>query len=179
MPSTPIPRFRPMREEDTSRPELVDFRCGPGPWDEEVARFMREGRAWKAHRPPKSQTLLLCADDGEGEILGFVTLVARQIGYPAYRSTERIPALLIDYLGVRSQHQGQQYGRRMLADMVATAKHMGLKAVFLFVDVRNTKAIGIYERMGFRAFSDEHVFSEGTNSYRALVLTLQFDQSTM
>lgn len=46
--------------------------------------------------------------------------------------------------------QGQGYGRRMLEEIMDTLRHRGSPGAHLGVSVRNTRAQGFYQRLGFR-----------------------------
>lgn len=56
----------------------------------------------------------------------------------------------VDLIGVRPEWQGQGLGRELLRWGVARLRSLGVRAVFLTVNVTNERALGLYERHGFQ-----------------------------
>src|SRR5688500_4934250 len=88
LPNTPALRF--MREEDLTKEDVIQFRCGDAEWEIKVAEFLRSGNAWEEHRSGFTRTLLYCADGGEGHLIGFANVAKTTKGYPLWRGKRKI-----------------------------------------------------------------------------------------
>lgn len=137
-------------------PAVKGFACGDKPWADKVADFLRSGEAWVAHtdKKRKSQTLLYCANGGEGEVIGFANIAARNVGHPLYHGSDRIPCFIINWMAIRTEHQGKGYASDMLDRIVITAIAAGKAGVYLLVDERNVSAKRLYEKKNFVTFAD-------------------------
>ncbi len=137
-------------------PTIRGFSCGEEPWADKVAEFLRSGEAWTAHMDKKrrSQTLLYCADGGNGEVIGFANIAARNVGHPLYHGPYRIPCFIINWMAIRVEEQGKGYASDMLDGIVITTIAAGKEGVYLLVDVRNVAAKRLYEKKNFVTFAD-------------------------
>jgi len=146
----PRPAFRFMREDDLTRPDIVDFDCSDEPWAREIAEVLSSGRAWRElHRPPGQVTFLYCHNLGTGEVIGFANVVRadRFIRRPGTRET--LPSLHLTFFAVGSRHQGQGHATRMLAGIEHQAREADLHAIDLYVHELNRPAIALYLGRGF------------------------------
>jgi ribosomal protein S18 acetylase RimI-like enzyme len=75
------------------------------------------------------------------------------IGHSAHTELADYPAHLhIDLLPVA---QGQGWGSRLMQRFLEQLRALGVPGVYLGVGIRNQKAIGFYERMGFERLIDQ------------------------
>lgn len=149
------------------------FTCGDDLWTDKVALFLRSGEAWAAHtdRRRKSQTLLYCANGGQGEVIGFANISARNVGHPLYHGPDRIPCFIITWMAIRTEHQGKGYASDMLDRIIITAIAAGKEGVYLLVDVRNLAARKLYEKKHFVAFADAEPYvdeDDGSTNIRMI-----------
>ena len=82
--------------------------------------------------------------------------------------------LEVEQVYVLATHQGLGLGRRLLEHATSRARDLGSAFVWLGVWEHNTKAIGVYERLGFHAFG-EHTFVVGPAPQRDMLLRLDLD----
>lgn len=139
------PAFRPITEDDCKRTDVAEFNCGDEPWQTEVAEFLTSGEALKLHKPDRKLTLLYCQDGGEGDVMGYASIVRKR----GNLGDESVPYLHIVYFGVGINLQGHGHGTRMLGILKAVAEAGGAAFIDLFVHERNLRAIQMYERNGF------------------------------
>lgn len=166
------PGFRELQAEDLDREAVRNFHCGDQPWETKVARHLNSGDALKTHNPPKKRTLLYCDAGGEGEVIGFVEVVKKTVGYPEFLGKQRVPCLLIAHLAVASHRQGEGHARRTISTLVEEAILDDLEAIYLLVDDRNTRAIEVYKRLGFVPFVDTEPFIDPEDGSRNIRLVL-------
>ena len=73
-------------------------------------------------------------------------------GHQADEDLAEYPAHL--HIDLLPEAQGQGYGRRLMDTFLGRLRALGVPAVHLQVGKRNTRAIGFYERMGFRRIKE-------------------------
>ncbi len=81
-------------------------------------------------------------DDASGEPLGFAYWTRREL------ETER-PHADVGRIGVSSRARGGGIGRRLVEELVTTARSAGIEVLTLDVRGNNHAAMALYERMGF------------------------------
>jgi ribosomal protein S18 acetylase RimI-like enzyme len=116
------------------------FRATWGAWDE--ARHLRHGAAcWE-----RGNVAIVELD---GERVGMLQLL------------EHEDALEIAEIQIQPSHQGRGIGTLLLRDAIARAHGRGRK-VSLSTGLQNRRAVGLYERLGFRhvSRSETHVHME-------------------
>jgi RimJ/RimL family protein N-acetyltransferase len=102
-----------------------------------------------------------------GELVGYVQ--AERGGF------RRVHHLATIFIGVRAHAWGQGIGGRLFAAVHAWAAEQGITRLQLDVDAANTRAIALYERLGYRiegtkrqsmlvngAFVDDHIMARLT-----------------
>jgi diamine N-acetyltransferase len=72
------------------------------------------------------------------------------VGYIAYRFEDPDRAVMISKLYLLPSLHGKGIGRKMLQYVQDDALRMGARAISLFVNKNNVKAIAAYERSGFK-----------------------------
>lgn len=98
----------------------------------------------------------------EGAVAGYYTLSAAAILAPelpdaVLRKLPRypqIPAVLLGRLAVDRRHQGEGFGRHLLADAVLRSLRSEIAAFAVVVDARDAAARRFYERESFQPFPD-------------------------
>ncbi len=80
---------------------------------------------------------------------------SRQIHYLYHHPDYHCPEPYAEYpshlhIDLLERAQGRGYGRRMLQRVMDSLREMGSPGAHLGVSVRNTPAVGFYERLGFR-----------------------------
>ena len=147
---------------DPENHDRAAFSCGTGRLDNFLKRTARKHQAGDFTR------VWVATEGGRAEILGFYALNAHSLegdDLPANltRNAPRsgfIPAVYLSMIAVDRRHQGQGFGRVLLADALkraAAADQIGLKAVVLDViedggpDITE-KRRAFYAAMGFQSF---------------------------
>jgi len=146
------PHFRSMTEADHQSPAIEQFFCGDEEWEAAIGAYLSSGQAWERHCQKKSKTLILLYCDGE-KIVGYAFLEKQRL-QPQPDSGEKIPSLFIARIGVNRDCQRQGHGTNMLEGIKSYADALQTKIVHLFVDARNTGAITLYKRFGFRYYTE-------------------------
>ncbi len=105
--------------------------------------------------------------EAAGRIIGFAKLVvgSREDGIDAARPAE------LNQLYVDSDQKGRGVGRALLDACVEWAREAGCDVLWLGVWERNPKAIGFYERVGFRQVGT-HGFQFGSELQTDLIMGL-------
>jgi len=175
VPVDPSAAFRLIREDDMDNSAVQGFVCGDEEWEDKVATFLRSGEALREQQDKKarSQTLLYCANNGEGELIGFVNVVKRKVGYPLYHGDPRISCFLITWLAIHTTYHRQGYASAMLEALVITAVAANVDSLYLLVDARNIAAIRLYQKFGFVAFADAELHvdkDDGSKNLRMIRL---------
>jgi ribosomal protein S18 acetylase RimI-like enzyme len=68
--------------------------------------------------------------------------------------------LYIILFGVRRSAQGQGIGKNLLESLIVWARHSDYRFIYLHTEEDNLRAIGMYERAGFRRESDQSALVE-------------------
>lgn len=124
-----------------------------------VAEALTEERLRQELTDPNSTFLLAIGPDGA------------LIGYAKLRKTRPVrqlrgqSAVEIQRLYVLASQIGTGLGRQLMEQCLAEARAQGYRTVWLGVWERNERAIGFYERMGFRRIG-WHYFQFGTERQR-------------
>ena len=82
-----------------------------------------------------------------GTVVGYVVLALLQKGGPG---THEKKLVRLDSICVDEAARGHGIGRAMVADVFALARAFGCKEVMLGVHPENDKAVGFYQKCGFR-----------------------------
>ena len=162
--------FRQLRNDDLDRPDVAGFHCGDMPWEDKGADYLRTGKAWQERK--NARTFLDCTEQGEGQVVGFATVVKRRVGYLERQGDNRIPCLLIAWLAVATDHQCRGHSKSMLEALVLLAIEANLQALYLFVDERNERALQAYLRRGFEFFANDVSFVDPDDGSRNLAMIL-------
>jgi ribosomal protein S18 acetylase RimI-like enzyme len=99
-------------------------------------------RGWIEHSDPAFVAL-----DATGQKLGAITVKPNETHEPI--SGWRIG------IGVDAQARGQGVGHRLIERAITFAKLKGASYANLFVDPTNTRAIALYQRIGFREVGEK------------------------
>jgi ribosomal protein S18 acetylase RimI-like enzyme len=91
--------------------------------------------------------ILVASDRQSRHLLGFATLIARDIAASPVRPERRI--LEIDNFGVRKEARRKGVGQALVNHALQWGNRRGFAEVELAVHEFNADAIGFYERMGF------------------------------
>jgi ribosomal protein S18 acetylase RimI-like enzyme len=94
------------------------------PMDEDYGAVLARGDAWVAER--------------EGAVVGVIVLAAEDEG------------LLIENVAVAPARQGEGIGRALLGRAEEEARSRGLASLRLYTNVKMTKNIDLYRRLGYR-----------------------------
>jgi ribosomal protein S18 acetylase RimI-like enzyme len=84
-----------------------------------------------------SRNITFVSAQGNRSPLGFISIIIKN------------RTLFVDMLAVNSRFQGRGLGKQLLLEAEQFGLKKGCRAVRLFVDDTNTKAIGFYESMGY------------------------------
>ena len=101
----------------------------PLPMDDDYSARVAKGEAWVAER--------------DGTIAGLVVLEEAE-GY-----------LLLDNVAVAATHEGSGLGRSLIAFAEAEAARRGFAELRLYTNVKMTRNIALYERLGFARLREE------------------------
>lgn len=104
----------------------------------------------------------------EGNVVGYLKL---NIG-KAQTELSSQNGLEIERIYVLQSQQGKKIGKALFDLSIQIAQEQRVEFVWLGVWEHNTKAIGFYERMGFKAF-DTHVFMFGRTEQRDIMMKLK------
>ncbi len=88
---------------------------------------------------------------------------------PAQTELQDDKAMEIERIYVLTQYQGLRIGQLLLHKAIDMARERGLDYIWLGVWEKNQKAIGFYEKHGFKAF-DTHAFQLGTDLQTDLLM---------
>ena len=83
-----------------------------------------------------------------------VSSQTKPLGFMAYVLEQAEQAVKLSKLYLLPSLHGAGIGRRMLQYVKEDALRMRARSVYLFVNIRNRKAIAAYERFGFRTEAD-------------------------
>ncbi len=110
-----------------------------------------------------SKTFVLCRDNNQSYIIGYMTLVVCEVLADDIPHTwqkkypRRIPAAKLAKLAISSDYQQQGYGEILLIDAIqktlTASKSIGLSG--LFVDAKDKQAKAYYQRFGFIALAEQ------------------------
>lgn len=147
----------------------ADFRCGEGPHQQELARWIREdaARAMKS----KTRVWLYVTNDEDQRIAAFGSLGTSN--WKLEPDAEKIKVQIIPALAVHADHQGKGYARFVLQHLIgeATLRFEVSPLLALFVHPDNAVAIHVYEKAGFRC--TEHVrYLDGDTAYLGMIREL-------
>lgn len=135
------------------------FDCGEPALNDYLRRT-----AWQHQRMRIANTYVLVRRAEHGRILGFFTLSFLEVeateipaGCRKRLPPSRLPAARLGRLAVDLSCQGEGYGGLLLADAVrrvARAIREVAGVVGLFVDAKNERLVGYYQRFGFIPLED-------------------------
>lgn len=141
-------RIRPVQDADRDfifalaprMAEVADL-----PWHEarDLAEFQRRFMT-TAFARPKSETVTLIAEDGDGTALGFVH---------AESSTDSVtqePCGYVTLLALTEAAEGRGIPRRLMQGVEDWARGKGFRLLGLDVFASNHRARAFYERLGYR-----------------------------
>lgn len=123
--------------------QLATFPLPPWRSPEEIARADHALLA-EALRAPHSGTLVLLAEDSDGRPVG-VLFVSTRADYFTGSPHAHVEVLALDPAA-----QGQGLGRRLMEEAERWARGRGYGAITLNVFDGNTRALALYERLGYR-----------------------------
>jgi ribosomal protein S18 acetylase RimI-like enzyme len=95
----------------------------------------------------------------DGFRYGFITDDGRKAGYFAFRPEE--DALFMGRLYVLEGFRGRGLGSRTLQGMLEIGRELGVRRMYLRVNVNNLSAIAAYERNGFTVAEADSVLDIG------------------
>lgn len=155
-----------------------DFRCGDEPWEQEVARWIKNDMDDGVLSALQEGCEVWVYYVGAGDIVGFGSLDQAAWGWPK-SSSKRVPINLIPWLGIDQRFWGHpldagredRYSRQLLKDLIAEAStHSDRHPVLgLCVDHRNVRAINLYKQERFEPFGKDYVDpNSGTHYMRML-----------
>ncbi len=136
--------------------DRASFESGVGPLD----RYFRTQAGQDARKNMAAPFVLVLPD---GTIAGYYTLSSTAVNvgeWPAQtvRKLPRyplIPATLLGRLAVDQRHQGNGYGRFLLADALYRAVSSEIASFAVIVDAKDENARRFYERESFLPFPDQ------------------------
>lgn len=136
--------------------DRASFESGVEPLD----RYFRTQAGQDARKNMAAPFVLVLAD---GAIAGYYTLSSTAVNvgeWPAQtvRKLPRyplIPATLLGRLAVDRRHQGNGYGRFLLADALFRAVSSEIASFAVIVDAKDENARRFYERESFLPFPDQ------------------------
>jgi len=144
--------IRPMREGDIPQIAAIEKMVFPTPWSEHALRSELKDN--------KMAMYLVIADEAEEDkVLGYGGLW--QIFDEGH----------ITNIAIHPDYQGRKLGRILLAAMIKWAWDNGLKHMTLEVRPKNSKAIALYEKAGFRKVGIRPGYYEDTGE-DALIMWL-------
>jgi ribosomal protein S18 acetylase RimI-like enzyme len=88
----------------------------------------------------------------EGVAYYFIELANQPIGYFAYENQEK--HLFISKIYLLDKVRGQGFSRKVIEKLEQIAQKHGKKALFLYVNRNNTRAIAIYQHYGFEIIKE-------------------------
>ncbi|MDN5289371.1 MAG: paiA 2 [Mucilaginibacter sp.] len=130
-----------------------------------------EAYASKAFTPQKTQAELSNPNSSfyfamlDGQITGYMKI---NFG-PAQTELQDNQALEVERIYVLAEYHGKKIGHQLLDFALQTAKDQELKYVWLGVWEHNLKAIGFYEKHGFKVFGS-HDFMLGSDQQTDLLM---------
>lgn len=130
------------------------FQCG----HERIDRYFRQIVTQDVKR---NYATCYVAVDTSHRIAGFFTLSAHSIPLPEIPPDfarklppyPNVPAVLIGWLGVDQNFQGQRLGSMLVFDAVTRIAHSTVGAHALLADAIDERAASFYEKLGFIAFN--------------------------
>ena len=102
-------------------------------------------RSWLEESP--SDEVVSLVAESENELVG---LIVATLG----RYADDITGYQINYLGVAADQRRQGWGSRLLTQLLRLVQQRGVAKVSVFTDRRNHPAIQLYQRFGFREFTE-------------------------
>ncbi|MER5705289.1 GNAT family N-acetyltransferase [Micromonospora sp. NPDC002296] len=110
--------------------------------DEDVAPLELARPLIRAVLDSSSRSILLVADDG-GQTIGFAAM-------EPWRGREDQPIAEVRYVGVSRLVWGEGVGRRLMAAVPDVLAKAGYEQAVLMVYLDNTRAVRLYEGLGWR-----------------------------
>jgi GNAT superfamily N-acetyltransferase len=141
---------------DPARHDVADFACGQDSLDRWLRHYAGQGE-----RRDATRTFVVAE---KGAVRGYYTLVAGQVEHAKATEEVRkglsrhlpIPVAILARLAVDARSQGRGLGARLLDDALErvcrAAQEVAVRAVV--VHAIDDRAVGFYERFGFRGFSE-------------------------
>ena len=114
------------------------YRCAPAPGEAE--RFLTE----RLENGDSTIFLARAAGETGSPALGFTQL------YPLFSSTAMKRLWLLNDLFVEESHRRRGIGERLIAAGIELARTTKARGLFLETEATNTRAQGLYEKMGFQ-----------------------------
>ena len=74
---------------------------------------------------------------------------------------------------VSKDYQGKGYGKKILEKVIFQSKVLGATVIFLEVRVSNSRAIGFYEKFGFKRDAVRYNYYDGNPKEDALLMSKQ------
>jgi len=99
----------------------------------------------------------LLAEDGWGKTLGFSLLITPR----GQEETIGRRIGIVDFIAVMPEAQGKGVGKSLLTESLSVLERKGFELAELKTMLENRRAIGFYQRYGFRILSSEMHFSFG------------------
>jgi GNAT superfamily N-acetyltransferase len=125
-------------------PRLAEF--GPPPWrDADVMTTAEQAVIADALAAPKPDEVILVAEDGDAQPLGFIHLVT-SVDYFTREAHGHVSALVVAPGG-----EGVGVGRALMQAGEEWARGRGYPLLTLNVFARNAHALKFYERLGYDA----------------------------
>lgn len=151
-PGSPLPRVEPLGPDH----DRSAFASGA----EALDRYLRTQAGQDARKSMAAPFLMVMPD---GTIGGFYTLAATAVPLPELppetaRKLPRyplVPATLLGRLAVDRHHQGQGWGRFLLADALLRAHRSEVASFAVVVDAKDENAVRFYERESFIGLPDQ------------------------
>lgn len=142
--------------------DVQGFDCGGDPWQVEVATWIKDTSTDEcAVKWIERGTEVWLYRTADGSLVGYGALGQTEWSWPPPNGPKESVSI-IPYFGVQKAYQGEpkdrqpeeRYAYRIMGDLVSKAQAHGTRILGLFVDRRNVRAIGFYERVGFQRLLD-------------------------
>jgi GNAT superfamily N-acetyltransferase len=105
--------------------------------------FLKTTYAWTDDGPGIGEHVLRVLETDDGHYAGHLWLTVQQDFFTGH------PKLYITAIAVIDEYRGQGFGEMLMKFAIGHAQSRGYARVGLSVDAANSRAIGLYEKLGF------------------------------
>jgi ribosomal protein S18 acetylase RimI-like enzyme len=147
-----MPTIRPYRADDWDAFLKLDIETGlisRHVANDEVEfrkrwpEFLKTTYAWTDDGPGVGEHLLRILETDDGRYAGHLWLTAQKDFFTGQ------PKLYITTIAVADEYRGRGFGEMLMKHAIGHAQSRGYASIGLGVDATNSRAIGLYEKLGF------------------------------